>query len=147
MKKFENGEITLANGTRLVIETRSLVGRPDVPNTPVCYSYPTMVKLAHNGENNGKLIAAHATLFGTREENGYKIYESTMTAILGIAFRTQSTILLPVYTIIYFNPVFSSFPRIWEILKRARFSWEVARAENILTVAECLRLLFITVRI
>ena len=57
MKKFENGEITLANGTKLVIETRSLVGRPDTPDSPICYSYPTMVKLAHNGENNGKLIA------------------------------------------------------------------------------------------
>ena len=76
MKKFENGEITLVNGTKLVIETKSLVGRPDVPNTPLCFSYPTMVKLAHNGENNGKLIAAHATLFGTRDDNGYKIYES-----------------------------------------------------------------------
>ncbi len=38
------------------------------------YSYETMIKLSHNGDANGTLIASHATLYS--DEDGYKMYRS-----------------------------------------------------------------------
>lgn len=76
MKKFVNGSITLDNGTKLTVEKKTILATPGEKDSKWTYSYPTMVRLAHNGENNGTLVAAHATLYGPCNDNGYKVYKS-----------------------------------------------------------------------
>jgi len=73
MKKFVNGSIVLDNGTTLTIEKKLILAAPGSSDSKWTYSYPTMVRLAHNGENNGTLVAAHATLYGPCNDNGYKV--------------------------------------------------------------------------
>ena len=76
MNKFADNSLTLNNKTKLTVEKKSLIARPDTPDTRLCFSYPTMIKLAHNGDRNGEFVMAHASLFGSASDNGYRVYRS-----------------------------------------------------------------------
>ena len=68
IKTVDTDSIFLSNFTELSIEERSTVVAPPEGHKGV-YPYPTMITLAHNGEQNGTLIFAF--------ESGAKIYRST----------------------------------------------------------------------
>ncbi len=61
------------NFTEMITEVSLDLAKPNF-TSGASYSYESMIKLAHNGEANGMLIATHATLYGS--ENGYKMYRS-----------------------------------------------------------------------
>lgn len=71
-----NKIIKLENGVKLTIEKKYIFASPNDPSSAFSFSYPTMIRLAHNGKNNGMLIASHAALYGSRDDNGYRIYRS-----------------------------------------------------------------------
>ena len=72
IKAADTDAIMFNNFTEFEVEMRSAVTEPPSKWYIGLYEYPTMIRLAHNGENNGTLLASLESY-----DEGYRILKST----------------------------------------------------------------------